>query len=116
MRNSAEMQSAINAAAERRGEQRFPLHLPVVLRTMSAMGIQESSVTHDISARGALFDLKYSLSEHTPVELLLTLPAEITLSEDIHVRCRAKVVRVIGPDPQGIRRIAVVIEKYDFTR
>ncbi len=114
--NSAGTQAAVpDALPERRGEQRFPLHLPVVIKRINAVPADESSVTHDISARGALFELKNSLPEGTIVELLLTLPADITLSEDIHVRCRARVVRIVERSHEN-RNIAVLIEKYDFTR
>ncbi len=101
---------------ERRGEQRFPLHLPIVVKTVAPVGIEESAVTLNISARGALFDLKHRVPEGTLIELLLTLPAQITLSEDIHVRCLAKVVRLLEANVRSERRIAVTIEKYDFTR
>ena len=105
------------AQVERRGEQRFPLHLPVVVRLMNGGVREESSLTRDVSARGAFFYLDGNLAEGTPVELVLTLPAEITLSESIRVRCRGTVVRVVG-DLSGIdggkTGVAAVIERYDF--
>jgi hypothetical protein len=116
MMNSAVTQPAVpDALPERRGEQRFPLHLPVLITRIDAVSADQSSVTEDISARGALFEFKNTLPEGTVVELLLTLPADITLSEDIHVRCRARVVRIVELS-QTSRQIAVLIEKYDFTR
>jgi len=102
------------AQAERRGEQRFPLRLPVVVRTTHDRIQEESSLTRDVSARGAFFYLESKLAEGTPVELILTLPAEITLTESIHVRCKGKVVRVVGANSGGKTGVAAVIEQYDF--
>ncbi len=102
------------AQAERRGEQRFPLCLPIVVRSMHDGVQEESSLTRDVSARGAFFYIDRSLAEGTPVELILTLPAEITLTESIRVRCRGKVVRVVGSANGGKTGVAAVIERYDF--
>jgi len=101
------------AQAERRGEQRFPLRLPVVVRPMYG-SVEESSLTRDVSARGAFFYLAGKLAEGTPIELILTLPAEITLTESIRVRCKGKVVRVVGTVSGGKTGVAAVINQYDF--
>jgi len=102
------------AQAERRGEQRFPLRLPVVVKSMHGGVQEESSLTRDVSARGAFFYLEAKLAEGTPIELILTLPAEITLTESIRVRCKGKVVRVVGTLGGGKMGVAAVIEQYDF--
>jgi hypothetical protein len=102
------------AQAERRGEQRFPLRLPVVVRTIHDGIQEESSLTRDVSARGAFFYLHSKLTEGTPVEMILTLPAEITLTESIHVRCKGKVVRVVRVPNGGKTGVAAMIEQYDF--
>lgn len=102
------------AQAERRGEQRFPLRLPVVVRAIHNSIQEESSLTRDVSARGAFFYLDSKLAEGTPVELILTLPAEITLTESIRVRCKGKVVRVVRASNGGKTGVAAVIEQYDF--
>jgi len=101
------------AQAERRGEQRFPLRLPVVVRPTPGRA-EESSLTRDVSAGGVFFYLDGKLAEGTPVELVLTLPAEITLTESILVRCKVKVVRVEGTINGGKTGVAAVIEQYDF--
>lgn len=103
------------AQAERRGEQRFPLRLPLVVKSMHGGVREESSFTRDVSARGAFFYIDGKLAEGTPIELVLTLPAEITLSENIRVRCKGKVVRVVGAINGGKTGVAAVIERYDFT-
>jgi hypothetical protein len=104
-----------HAQSERRGEQRFPLRLPVVVRSMHGGVQEESSLTRDVSARGAFFYLDGKLAEGTPIELILTLPAEITLTESIQVRCKGRVVRVVGAiNGGGKTGVAAVIEQYDF--
>ena len=102
------------ALAERRGEQRFPLRLPVVVKSLQGGVQEESSLTRDVSARGVFFYFDRSLEEGTPLELVLTLPAEITLSESIRVRCKGRVIRVIGGQGDGKTGVAAVIEQYDF--
>ena len=101
------------ALAERRGERRFPLRLPVVVKPIHAGLLEEASLTRDVSARGAFFYLDGKLEKGTPVELTLTLPAEITLSESICVRCKGKVVRVVE-SADGKTGVAAEIEQYDF--
>jgi len=104
------------AQQERRGEQRFPLRLPVVVKSYAGDVREESSLTRDVSARGAFFYLDSRITEGTPVELILTLPSEITLTESIRVRCKGKVVRVVETVPGSRIGIAAVIEQYDFTQ
>ena len=104
------------AQAERRGQRRFPLRLPVVVKTMHGSVQEESSLSRDVSAGGAFFYLDRNLAEGTPVELILTLPAEITLTESIRVRCKGKVVRVVDGINGGKTGVAAVIEQYDFCR
>ncbi len=102
------------AQTERRTEQRFPLRLPVIIKTFEGGLREETSQTKDVSARGAFFFLANRIPEGAPVELTLTLPSEITLTESIKVRCKGRVVRVIdgvGGDKVGT---AVIIEQYDF--
>jgi len=102
------------AQAERRGEQRLPRRLHVVVKSIHDGVQEETSLTRDVSARGAFFYLDRDLAEGTPVELILTLPAEITLTESIRVRCRGPVVRVVGGINGGKTGVAAVIEQYDF--
>jgi len=102
------------AQAERREEQRFPLRLPVIVKSVHNGVEEETSLTRDVSARGVFFYLDRNLAEGTPVELILTLPAEITLTDSIRVRCRGKVVRLVSSINGGKTGVAAVIEQYDF--
>ncbi len=98
---------------DRRSEQRFPLRLPVLVRSIYGE-TREEALTSDVSARGAFFYLAEKLAEGTLVELILTLPAEITLTESIHVRCKGKIVRVVEPLNGNKLGVAAAIEQYDF--
>jgi len=102
------------AQPDRRTEQRFALRLPVVVRSSEGGLKEESSQTRDVSARGAFFFLENRLPEGTPIEMTLTLPSEITLTESIKVRCKGRVVRVFDEAPGGKVGTAVIIEQYDF--
>jgi hypothetical protein len=44
----------------------------------------------------------------------LTLPAEITLTESIRVRCKGTVVRLDDGAPNGKMAVAAVIDEYEF--
>ncbi len=116
MRSAPIEANTAQALPERRAEQRFPLQLPIVVKILDLPRSEYSSVTRDISARGAFFFLRTALAHDTLIEMLVTLPAEITLSEDICVRCRGKVVRALPPTADGQSGIAAVIETYNFTR
>ena len=101
--------------AERRSEQRFPLRLPLLVKSDAGQH-EESSLTRDVSAGGVFFYLDTRLAEGTPVEIVLTLPDEITLTENIPVRCNGKVIRVVDRlDGDYQVGIAVAIEQYEFT-
>ncbi len=107
----------VNAQVERRTEQRFPLSLPVIVKSFEGGLREESSQTRDVSARGAFFFLENRLPEGASIEMVLTLPSEITLTESIKVRCKGRVVRVIEPAAgTSVSKVgtAVMIEQYDF--
>ncbi len=104
------------SAADRRSEQRFPLRLPVLVRSIYGQIREEESLTRDISARGAFFYLDGKMAEGTPIELILTLPSEITLTESIRVRCKGRIVRIVEPLNGSKMGVAAAIEQYDFTQ
>lgn len=102
------------AQPERRTEQRFPLRLPIVVKSFDGGLKEETSQTQDVSARGAFFFLEQRLPEGATIEMTLTLPSEITLTESIKVRCKGRVVRLLDKIEVGKVGTAVVIEQYDF--
>ena len=98
---------------ERRAAQRFDVHLPVTVN------IPESArsghgFTQDLSARGVFLYTDFPLSEGDAVELTLVMPSEITLAENMPVRCRGRVMRAavtVGSNQMGI---AVHLEGYEY--
>ena len=84
------------AGVERRVGQRFPYLLPVSLR-LPATCLEGVGFTQDLSSRGVFFFTDSPLTEGSEIELTLRMPSEITLGESMPVRCRGRVLRVIGP-------------------
>jgi hypothetical protein len=105
----------MHARPERRTEERYSLRLPVIVRSLDNGTREQTCVTHDVSARGAFFHLESKLPEGAAIEMVLTLPSELTLTESLRVRCRGKVVRVIESAPGTAVGVAAVIEQYDLT-
>jgi PilZ domain len=79
---------------ERRIGQRFPFNLPVSLRDV-ASAADGVGFTQDLSSRGAFLVTDMALREGVEVELTLRMPAEITLGENMRVRCRGVVLRIV---------------------
>ena len=79
---------------ERRASQRFDFHLPVTVR-LAGTDREGCGFTQDLSGRGAFFYTDFQVTEGDEVELTLVMPFEITLSENMRVRCRGKVLRVL---------------------
>lgn len=96
---------------ERRGAQRFEVNLPVAVhfegRTLPA-------VTHDLSGRGIFFYTEGALPEGAMVELTFTMPSEITLGENIPVRCRGRVLRADPPQGSQSNGIAARLDSYEY--
>jgi len=98
---------------ERRAAQRFEFQLPVLVR-LSGGDREGCGVTQNLSARGALFHAGLPLSEADAVELTLVMPSEITLAENMRVRCRGKVLRVLSCAVDNRSVVAVQLEGYEF--
>lgn len=81
---------------ERRVGQRFPFLLPVLVRDISS-DVEARGFTQDISSRGVFFITDAAFREGAAVELTLNMPSEITLGNDMRVRCRGQILRVVGP-------------------
>ncbi|MFZ0635615.1 MAG: PilZ domain-containing protein [Candidatus Acidiferrales bacterium] len=98
---------------ERRAARRFTMSLPLKVRLASENGaIEESAETRDISFRGLYFLASLAIEKGNSIEFVLTLPQQITLAGDVHIRCYARVLRV---EPQeGRRGVAARIERYEF--
>lgn len=79
---------------ERRIGQRFAFNLPVSLRDVSSAS-EGLGFTQDLSCRGAFLFTDMGLTQGAEIELTLNMPSEITLGENMRVRCRGRVLRVL---------------------
>lgn len=103
-------------AAERRLNQRFKIRLPMTVRWTSGSAVGEAKTeSANVSSRGVYFVLPKGVKEGSPVEILLTLPHEITLAGPVRVRCLGRVARSIDDQP-GRVGIVAEIERYEFLR
>jgi hypothetical protein len=96
---------------ERRASQRFDFQLPVGIR-LAGTDREAYGFTQDLSGRGAFFYTDFQVTEGDAVELTLVMPSEITLSENMRVRCRGKVLRVLQVESKFA--VAVHLEGYEF--
>jgi hypothetical protein len=90
---------------ERRVGQRFAYNLPVSLRDIASAN-EGLGFTQDLSSRGAFLFTDMALSEGAEVELTLKMPSEITLGENMRVRCRGRVLRIVRPAENGWKAAA----------
>ena len=98
---------------ERRAARRFSMMLPLRVRFSAGNGVTEKpGETRDVSFRGLYFLIEANLESGSSIEFVLTLPQQITLAGDVHIRCYARVLRV---DTQNGRNgVAAQIERYEF--
>jgi hypothetical protein len=96
---------------ERRVAQRFQISLPlsVCFEERTAPGF-----TQDLSARGVFFYTEAALPVGADVELTFTMPCEITLGDNMPVRCRGRVVRATPPQDGQHSGIAVQLDSYEY--
>jgi c-di-GMP-binding flagellar brake protein YcgR len=96
--------------SDRRKIGRLPIKTPI---TIKLGGEDYDTVTQNISTSGMLFHHGAPIPLHSEVELVLTLPEEITQVDALQVRCRAQVVRVDFKDGEPAA-VAVRIASYEF--
>jgi hypothetical protein len=99
---------------ERRVMRRFDMHLPAAVRLAGSH--EFLTETQNVSARGVYFYLDRALAEGTPIEVTMTFPPHVTLTDSVRVRFTARVVRVESPLPSSRIGVAAVIEEYEFLR
>ncbi|MGA2423632.1 MAG: PilZ domain-containing protein [Terriglobales bacterium] len=75
---------------ERRGAQRFEVHLPLAVHID---GRTVPGFTQNVSGRGVFLYAETALPQGAVVELTFIMPSEITLAENMPVRCRGRVLR-----------------------
>jgi hypothetical protein len=95
---------------EKRATRRFALQLPVAVKDAEGPIPGE---TRDVSSRGICFFISTPLAVGSELDFTLTLPPEVTLTESIHIRCSARVVRVEQGEDRPLA-VAALIDRYEF--
>src|ERR1017187_994668 len=102
--------------AEVQGAPRFPIKLPVALKSaVNLTGSGKTIETENISANGVLFPMDADVPVGSAVDFTISLPADVVGAEaDVQVDCRGRVVRSFADG--GRRGVGVVIDEYRFER
>jgi hypothetical protein len=104
------------AYSERRTARRFQIKLPMTVRWTSGMAVGEAETeSRDVSSRGVYFFLPKQVSHGSPVEIILTLPHEVTLAGPVRVRCLGRIHRTEA-DSSGRSGVVAEIHRYVFLR
>ena len=103
-------------AQERRLMRRFDMHLPAAIKLAGVAEEPIATETQNVSARGIFFYLDHALTQGTQIEVTMTFPPHITMTDPVRVRFRARIIRVEEPLPVSRVGIAAVIEEYEFLR
>jgi len=86
--------------------------LPLTIRTTGTHSGERQGQTRDVSFRGLYFLIDADYDPGSAIEFILTLPREITMAGDVHIRCYAEIVRV---EPHNGRKgVAARIDRYEF--
>ena len=104
------------SGSERRSNQRFRIKLPLTVRWTSGSAVGEATTeSKDVSSRGVYFFLPKEVKQGSPVEMLMTLPHEITMVGPVRVRCLGRIQRT-DTETEGRVGVVVAIERYEFLR
>src|SRR5215469_1623075 len=99
---------------ERRSMRRFDMRLPAIVKLEGANEFYTE--TQNVSARGVFFYLDQAVSSGAKLEVTLTFPPHVTLTDAVRVRFLARVIRVEDPLPSARIGVAALIEDYQFLR
>jgi hypothetical protein len=92
------------------------MRLPLVVKVEHAAEAGNlQTLSEDVSSRGVYFYLPKEVKKGADVEILMTLPHEITQAGPVKVRCMGRIHRT---ERRGEQKIGVVaaIERYEFLR
>jgi len=101
---------------DRRATRRFDMRLPASVRVPGTSLQDLDTETQNVSARGVFFYVDRPLAEGMRVEVTMTFPPHVTLTDPVRVRFTARVVRVDSDLPISRIGVAARIEEYEFLR
>jgi hypothetical protein len=99
---------------DRRMMRRFDMRLPATVRLEDANEFHTE--TQNVSARGVFFYLDHAVEAGTKIDVTLTFPPHVTLTDPVRVRFKARVIRVEEPLPSSRVGTAAMIEDYEFLK
>jgi PilZ domain len=109
---AAQAQAAVKHYAAMQSAPRFPLRLPVEVKSQNGACAAE---TQNISANGVLFAMDSDVPVGSQVDFTILLPGEVVGSScGIQIDCHGRVVRSF--EERGRRGVGVVIDEYHFER
>jgi PilZ domain len=114
--NSGKDTARQDPSQERRTMRRFDMRLPATVKAAGAELAELLTETQNVSARGVFFYLEQPIEEGSRIEVTLTFPPHITLTDSVRVRFMARVLRVEAPLPASRVGVAAFIEEYQFLR
>jgi hypothetical protein len=110
-------EAILGVSKERRASRRFLMRLPLTVRWTDESVVGEAATeSREVSSRGLYFNLPTGLKSGSPVEIVMTLPHELTQAGPVRVRCLGRVLRSTNPDDIGQIGVAAAIERYEFMR
>jgi hypothetical protein len=95
---------------------RFDMRLPAAIRLNGDALSEFLTETQNVSARGVFFYLDRIVASGSRIEVTLTFPPHVTLTDPVRVRFAARVIRVETPLPSSRVGVAAMIEEYEFLR
>jgi hypothetical protein len=101
---------------DRRKTRRFLVQLPLLVRWADENSVGEAEArSQDVSSGGLRFNLSKAPQANSVIEILMTLPHQLTNAGPVRIRCRGHVVRT---DARGSDKVEVVaaIERFQFMR
>jgi len=93
---------------------RFDMRLPALVRIEGSEEFHTE--TQNVSARGVFFYVQEAVMPGARLQVTLTFPPHVTLTDSVRVRFTARVIRVEDPLPSARIGIAALIEGYEFLR
>lgn len=106
----------LQESPDRRSMRRFDMRLPAAIRIAGDRAPEFLTETQNVSARGVFFYLDRVVAAGSRIEVTLTFPPHVTLTDPVRVRFAARVIRVETPLPSARIGIAAMIEEYEFVR
>lgn len=109
---SGAAKAARSRYSEVQGGPRFPVKLPMHIKSQSGESDTESD---NISANGVLFHHDIDMPIGSIIDFTISFPADVVGSDvDVKVQCRGRVART---SEEGVRRgVGVLIDEYHFER